>query len=344
MEKMVEIGNTGVRIPRIFTGGWRVEEKYFGAVDREGLLSTFAYSFFKGLPHNTAIEYGNPSGEPGRAERWAGEAVRRARIRDPVVFTKYGYYLPLLHGARSTPTCHPDSILEDFGGSRERLGFEPTGWIMHHYDKMTPAEDVLLAIRRLHHDGRVKVVGLSHAFERAHDNWKDMYDLWWKQGLLHVIEQGYYLAEGRSPLEHPQIAYALDRGLIVTSYSMLGTGLLSPRVLDGQIEKSDRKYANFFEADGSPNPAVVGARKMREKLQPLFESWGLGWMTGLINFAASMHAQIVPIIGIRIREHVDDIVTVLDHLLSSEQVSAVNDALKRENLLPGLTGFLEKYR
>ena len=81
MQRTVTFGDTEVTTPRIFAGGWRVETKYFGEVDREGMISAFAHSFELGLPHNTAIEYGNSSGEPGRAERWAGEAARRAGDR-----------------------------------------------------------------------------------------------------------------------------------------------------------------------------------------------------------------------------------------------------------------------
>jgi len=342
MHRTVTFGETGVSAPRIFTGGWRVETRYFGEVDREGMIGAFAHSFELGLPHNTAIEYGNGSGEPGRAERWAGEAARRVRDRQPVIFTKYGVHMPLLHNGRSTPGCHPDSILEDFGGSRERLGFAPTGWILHHYDKQTPVQEILRAINRLHADGRAKVFGISHGFERVEGDWRASYDYWRLHGPFQVIEQGYNMASGASPLEQPQIAYGLEHGIVVTVYSVLGTGMLAPRVLDGRLPREDVKYARFFEADGEPKPALKNARALREALLPRFESLGLGWIAGVISLAASMHPLIVPIIGVRTREHVDDVQHALDHLLSADQVGEIAETLKGKGLLPGLTEFLDQ--
>ena len=343
MDRTVTFPGTDITTPRVFAGSWRVEEQYFGKVDKEEIVGAFARSFSQGLPLNTAIEYGNGSGEPGRAERWGAEAVRAAGVEDPIVVTKYGVHMPLLHGSRSTPGCHPDSILEDFGSSRERLGFEPAGWVLHHYDQKTPVEEVLEAVNRLYDDGRIKLAGISHGFERLKGrDWRQDYDYWRQNGPFQLIEQNYNMLSGSSPLDHPQIAYALEHGLVATIYSVLGTGLASPRVLDGEMSPEDAKYGGFFEEDGTPKPNVAAARKVRDALMPRFESLGLEWVSGLVSLAASLHPQIVPIIGVRTEKHVDDLVFVLDHLLSSDQVGEIGEALSREGLLPGLAEFLHK--
>ncbi len=189
MDKTVTFPGTDVTTPRIFAGSWRVEESYFGKIDKEDIVGAFAHSFSKGLPFNTAIEYGNSSGDAGRSERWGAQGARAAGVENPIVVTKYGPHMPMLHGARSTPGCHPDSILEDFGSSRERLGFDPTGWILHHYDKKTPVEEILRAINRLHDDGRIKLAGISHGFETLKErDWRQDYDYWLQNGPFHLIE------------------------------------------------------------------------------------------------------------------------------------------------------------
>jgi hypothetical protein len=58
--------------------------------------------------------------------------------------------------------------------------------------------------------------------------------------------------------------------------------------------------------------------------------------------AASIHPLIVPIIGIRTTDHVDDVLFALDHLLSADQVGEVAEMLRERGLLPGLTDFLKE--
>lgn len=342
VERTVEFPGTGVSAPRIFVGGWRVEEAYFGEIDKAETVDAFAYAFSHGLGYNGAIEYGNASGDPGRSERWAREAITAAGVDSPVVFTKYGVNMPLLHGTRRTPGCHPDSILEDFGGSRERLGREPAGWLLHHYDKLTPAEEIVKAINRLHGDGRVKVVGISHGFEYVKDGrWEEKYDYWRAHAPLHCQELGYNIVTGGNPLDNPRIAYGLKHGVVVTLYSCLGTGLLAPYVLDGKLDAGDKKFKRFHDEQGQPKPALATARTVRDALAGLFESWGIDWVAGVESLVASLHPRLVPIVGVRKRSHVDAVLSALDHLLDADRLGTVAETLKRQGLLPGVTAFID---
>jgi aryl-alcohol dehydrogenase-like predicted oxidoreductase len=187
----------------------------------------------------------------GTSEEWLGEFVRETGARDELVLaTKFGF------GAQpGNPNAGGNgrkNILRAIEGSLRRLGTDYVDlYIMHVYDLLTPAEEVMRALDDLVRAGKVRYIGMSDVpawyVSRAHT----IAEL---RGLTPVTTlQLEYSLVSRS-LEREHLPLARELGLALTPWSPLGSGFLAGKYRreNGQIVGQGR----VFDVKDSGNPVL----------------------------------------------------------------------------------------
>jgi aryl-alcohol dehydrogenase-like predicted oxidoreductase len=186
-------------------------------------------------------------------------------------------------------------------------------WV-HMWDFTTPVEEVMRALDDLVHEGTVLYVGISDT------------PAW-------IVSRANMLAElrGWTPFVGLQLRYSLiDRtaerdllpmaralDLAVTPWSVLGAGVLTG------------KYTNGTPAEGrAKNGAATDARNLSiaETVVAVADEVGATPAQVALRWAMDQPGLIIPLIGARRLDQLDDNLGVLDVALSAEHHRRLNDA------------------
>ncbi len=207
-----ELGRTGVRIPALGQGTWRIG----GGTDEDRrAIEALRLGIELGLTLiDTAEMYGD-----GHAERLVGEAIRDVRDRVFVV-TKV---LP--------DHASYDGVLRAARRSLRRLAVDRIDlYLLHWPSEVHPIEETMRAMRRLVADGWVRFVGVSNftveQMERAREALED---------VPLVCNQVYYWL-GQRAAELRLLPACQRLGITLMAYSPLGSGRFpSPRTARGRV-------------------------------------------------------------------------------------------------------------
>lgn len=267
---------------------------------------------------DTAECYGTPD-NPHANEVMVGSAL--APYRDKVVIgTKFGLSFDLNDGKVNhdlVPDARPETIRKSVDGSLSRLGTDYIDiYYQHRQDPNVPVEEVAQVMADLIREGKIRAWGLSEVGEdiirRAHavcplaavQNRYSMMARWY-ESIFPALEE-------------------LNIGLV--AFSPLANGLLTGAYKD----------TSSFERDGSDYRTIMpqftdGAMKKNKDLLALVEEVAsehdatpsqisLAWMI-------CKEPWIVPISGTRKETRLRENLGAASIILSSEEVSAIDDAL-----------------
>ena len=221
------LGNSGLRVSRLALGtmtfgddwGWGADE----AASRE-LFDT--YTDAGGNFFDTADLYTN-----GNSERMLGKFIAERGMRDrAVIATKFSY-----NAEPGNPNAGGNgrkNILRAVEGSLERLGTDYIDlYILHTWDRLTPAEEVMRTMDDLVRSGKVRHVGLSDvpAWYAAEAQTIARF-----RGYepLSALQLEYSLTERN--IENEFVDFGTRHGAGIMVWSPLGSGLLSGKYKPGQ--------------------------------------------------------------------------------------------------------------
>jgi aryl-alcohol dehydrogenase-like predicted oxidoreductase len=160
----------------------------------------------------------------GNSERLLGEFIRDASVRDRIVLaTKFSY-----NGSPGDPNAGGNGrkhILASIEGSLRRLGTDYIDlYLLHTWDRLTPAEEVMRTFDDLVRAGKVRHVGLSDtpawyaARAQTIAEWRGYERLCALQLEYSLVERG---------IEDEFISLGLAQGMGTMVWSPLASGLLS---------------------------------------------------------------------------------------------------------------------
>ena len=151
------LGRTGLRVSRLALGTMTFGTEWGWGSDKETARQLFnAYADAGGNFFDTADLYTN-----GTSETWLGEFVAERGLRDKaVIATKFTY-----NGEPGNPNAGGNgrkNILRAVEGSLKRLGTDYIDlYILHTWDRVTPAEEVMRTLDDLVRAGKIRHAGLS---------------------------------------------------------------------------------------------------------------------------------------------------------------------------------------
>jgi aryl-alcohol dehydrogenase-like predicted oxidoreductase len=240
------LGNTGLKVSRLALGTMTFGEDWGWGTDEANARQLFeTYLEAGGNFIDTADVYTN-----GNSERMLGKFIKESHTRDQVVIvTKFSH-----NGQPGNPNAGGNgrkNILRAVEASLQRLETDYIDvYMLHIWDRMTPAAEVIRTLDDLVRSGKVRYVALSDvpAWYAAQAQ-----TLSQERHLEPIItlQLEYSLVERNIEFEYVPMVQALGTGIMV--WSPLASGLLSGKYKPSQegVEGSGR----LATVAGSKNPA-----------------------------------------------------------------------------------------
>jgi aryl-alcohol dehydrogenase-like predicted oxidoreductase len=252
------LGHSGLRVSRLALGTMTFGTDWGWGSDQATARQIFdRYVAAGGNFFDTADLYTN-----GNSERWLGQFVRDAGLRDrAVIATKFSF-----HGAPGDPNGGGNGrkhMLSALEGSLKRLGTDYVDvYLLHNWDRITPAEEVMATFDMLVRSGKVRHAGLSNvpawyaARAQTLAEWRGYERLCAFQLEYSLIERG---------IEDELIPFGIEHGLGTMVWSPLSSGLLSGKYSPtagggeghGRLEVMKSSDNPAFNRFGERNWAIV---------------------------------------------------------------------------------------
>jgi aryl-alcohol dehydrogenase-like predicted oxidoreductase len=239
------LGRSGLRVSRLALGTMTFGTDWGWGADQETARQLFnTYVDAGGNFIDTADLYTN-----GNSETWLGQFIADRNLRDRIVIaTKFTY-----NAEPGNPNAGGNgrkNILRAVEGSLKRLGTDYIDlYILHTWDTITPAEEVMRTMDDLVRSGKVRHVGLSDTPAWYAARAQTLAE-WRGYEPLSTLQLEYSLVERN--IEREFIPVGIELGMGVMVWSPLGSGLLSGKYKPS--EGSATGEGRLETMKGSANP------------------------------------------------------------------------------------------
>lgn len=214
------LGRSGLRVSRLALGTMTFGTEWGWGADEDTARQLFnTYIDAGGNFIDTADLYTN-----GTSEAWIGKFVAERELRDRVVIaTKFSY-----NAQPGNPNAGGNgrkNILRAVEGSLKRLQTDYIDlYILHTWDQITPAEEVMRTLDDLVRSGKVRHVGLSDTPAWYAARAQTLAE-WRGYEPLSTLQLEYSLVERN--IEREFVPLGLELGMGIMVWSPLASGLLS---------------------------------------------------------------------------------------------------------------------
>jgi aryl-alcohol dehydrogenase-like predicted oxidoreductase len=313
------LGRTGLRVSELclgamifgdHRGGW-------GASKDEAARIVERFAQAGGNFVDTANSYAG-----GESERIVGELVAAERERW-VLSTKYT--LSMRPDDPNGGGAHRKSLVQSLEASLRRLGTDYLDlyWV-HIWDAFTPVEEVVRALDDVVSAGKVLYVGISDTPAWIVAQAVTLADLrgWTRFAGLQVP---YSLVERSVERELLPMAQALE--LTVTAWSPLGGGLLTGRYGSDRERPEGTRIAALGQGSLTDrNLAIADAvNAVAAERGASSAQVAIAWVR-----AQQARSVVVPILGVRRREQLEDNLGALELELTPEELARLEDVSRIE--------------
>ncbi len=318
------LGRTGLKVSRLSLGAMTFGTRWGWGADSATARELFdTYVETGGNVIDTADLYTG-----GESERMVGAFVKDAALRDKlVIVSKFGF-----NAEEGNPNAGGNgrkNIIRAVEGSLARLGTDYLDlYLMHVWDRVTPAEEVMRTFDDLVTSGKVRYAGVSNV-----PGW------WLGQAQTIANERGweklcanqmeYSLVARHLENEYRNAGHALGVGMM--AWSPLGGGLLSGKYrpdATGEGRLAGTGFVPGKEKLNDRNYAIVAA------LEQAAESVGKTMAQVAINWVANRPAVATVILGATKKEQLVETLASLDFTLPDEVVTRLDEASRPELTYP----------
>ena len=301
------LGNSGLRVSRLALGTMTFGTDWGWGADKNTAREMFnAYIDRGGNVIDTADLYTN-----GVSEQWVGDFVRERQLRDRVVITtKFSY-----NADATNPNAGGNgrkNILRAVEGSLKRLGTDFIDlYLLHTWDMLTPAEEVMRTFDDLVRSGKVRHVGLSNIPAWYASRAQTIAQL---RGLepLAALQLEYSLLE-RS-IENEFVPLGLQQGMGVMAWSPLGSGLLSGKYQPSQSRQFGAGRLQTLKDSSNPAFQRLTERNfaIAAELEKVASEVGRSMAQVAINWVAGRPGVATVLVGATRKTQLDDNLAALD--------------------------------
>lgn len=304
------LGQSGLRVSEVCLGTMTFGETWgWGASKEESRQQFELFADRGGNFIDTAVNYTD-----GTSETYLGEFLSGRRERF-VVSTKYSLTRPDSTDPNSGGNSRKN-MRQSVERSLQRLKTDYVDlFYLHMWDYMTPVEEVMRGLDDLVHAGKVLYVGISDS-----PDW--------------IVAEANTLAElrGWSRLVALQIPYsiadrAVERALLPMArhwdMTVLPWGLLEAGILTGKYSSSSSEPTRMSRADVKISPRM---QAIVDEVQAIAVETGRTVPQVAINWVRQQQhkSHMIPILGARTAEQLQDNLAALDWQLSAEQLARLD--------------------
>lgn len=309
------LGHTGLRVSRLALGTMTFGTDWGWGADQTTARALFdRYLAAGGNLFDTADLYTN-----GNSERWLGQFVREAGVREKVVIaTKFSYNdTPGNPNAGGNGRKH---ILAAVEGSLKRLGTDYIDlYLLHTWDRLTPAEEVMRTFDDLVRSGKVRHIGVSDVPAWYASRAQTLAE-WRGYEKLSALQLEYSLVE--RGIEDEFIPLGLNQGMGTMVWSPLASGLLSGKYKPSQ-GGTDAKGGGRLDAlakSGNPGFAKFNERNFAivAELEKVAQQLGRSMAQVAVNWVANRPGVATVILGATKLPQLDDNLGALDFEIPAE--------------------------
>ena len=304
------LGRSGLRVSRLALGTMTFGTEWGWGADRETASQLFnTYVDAGGNFIDTADLYTN-----GTSETWLGELIQARNLRDKmVVATKFSYNAD--PGNPNAGGNGRKNILRAVEGSLQRLGTDYIDlYILHTWDRLTPAEEVMRALDDLVSSGKVRYVGLSDVPAWYASRAQTIAEFRGYEPVA-ALQLEYSLVERNIEPEFVPLATQLGMGIMV--WSPLASGLLSGKYRPSeQGNAGDGRLATLAGADNPVFDKFSGRNwQIVAELEAVAKELNRSMAQVAVNWAANQPGIASVIVGATKLHQLEDNLKALDFSL-----------------------------
>ncbi|WP_296746757.1 aldo/keto reductase [Mesorhizobium sp.] len=305
------LGNSGLRVSRLALGTMTFGTEWGWGADRDTARAMFdTYVEAGGNFFDTADLYTG-----GTSETWLGRFIAERGLRDKaVIATKFTF-----NAEPGNPNAGGNgrkNILRAVDASLKRLGTDYIDlYLMHVWDRLTPAEEVLRTLDDLVRAGKVRHVGLSDVPAWYVGRAQAIAELRGYEPIS-ALQLEYSLAE--RTIEHEYVPLATRHGAGIMVWSPLASGLLSGKYRPTQA-------GNVGRLDGFRNTTHPGFQKFSERnwaivaeLEKVAAELGRSMAQVAINWVATQPGIATVILGATKPAQLQDNLGALDFSIPAQ--------------------------
>lgn len=307
------LGRSGLRVSEICLGTMTFGSDWgWGADKTESRRQFDAFIYAGGNFIDTANRYTN-----GTSEQFLGDFIRETGTRDEIVLaTKFSLYnkeKTLNDGGN-----HRKNLIHTLEGSLKRLKMDYIDILyVHAWDFSTPVEEVMRALEDIIKAGKVLHIGVSDTPAWIISKANTIADFrGWSQFTAMQIEYSLITRDGERDL----IPMANDMDIAVTAWAPLAGGALTGKYLKNPGEKGRVAPESKRRNETSVNIAKA-VSEMAEEIGCLPAHVAMKWI---------MNKNIIPIVGARTSEQLEENLKSKDIILSDEQMKKLDEVSKIE--------------
>jgi aryl-alcohol dehydrogenase-like predicted oxidoreductase len=313
------LGRTGLRVSELCLGAMTFGEDWgWGASREECRKMLDAFVRAGGNFIDTANHYTN-----GSSERIVGELIASDR-QHFVVATKY-----TLNGRPEDPNAggnHRKSLVQALEASLKRLqtDYLDLYWV-HAWDPLTPVDELMRALDDVVRAGKVLYVGISDAPAWV-VSWANTLADFRGWSRFAALQIQYSLVERAVERDLLPMAEALD--LAVTPWATLGGGMLTGKYRRGAPKPSGVRFS-----EGTWGDAFLTERNfaIAAEVEAVAREIGRTPAQVALNWVRQQErGVIIPILGARRLEQIQDNLGCLDFELAAEHLQRLDEVSRIE--------------
>ena len=327
--KYYTLGNSGLRVSRLALGTMSFGDDWGWGADESSSRQLFDQFLEAGGNFiDTADLYTN-----GNSEKMLGQFVKDSNSRDRVVIaTKFSY-----NAEPGNPNAGGNgrkNIMRAVEGSLQRLGTDYIDlYILHTWDTVTPAAEVMRTMDDLVRSGKVRHVGLSdvpawyaaQAQTIAHERHLEP---------LSTLQLEYSLAERNIEFEFADLAQHLGMGIMV--WSPLASGLLSGKYKPskGGPEGDGRLAALADSGNPAFNKFTEKNWEIVEELEKVASELGRSMAQVAVNWVANRPGVASVLVGATKLHQLEDNLGALEFEIPAELRQRLDAVSQPETRFP----------
>ncbi|GLS46388.1 aldo/keto reductase [Methylobacterium brachythecii] len=304
-----QLGKTGPGVSALGLGAMGMSDLY-GPSDRAESIATVHAALEAGM---TLIDTGDFYGM-GHNEMLIGEALK-GRRDEAQISVKFGA-LRNAGGGWSGYDARPLAVKNFLAYTLQRLGTDHIDiYRPARVDPNVPIEETIGAIAEEVKAGRVRHIGLSEAGSETIRRAAAVHPISDLQIEYSLISRG---------IEDDILATCRELGIGITAYGVLSRGLISGHWQKGQGQGDFRGMSPRFQGENlDANLALV------EALRAIAEAKGVSVAQVAIAWVAAQGEDIVPLVGARRRDRLQEALGAVAFSLSAEDLAAIEGAVPK---------------
>ena len=309
MPEIRDLGNSGLRTPRLVLGG-NVFDFTVRGEEAFRILDRFVEA--GGTMIDTADVYSAwvPGHVGGESESLLGRWLKRRGRRDDVLIaTKVGFDKGLA----------PAHVAKAIEASLERLGTDHVDlYYAHKDDPNTPLEDMIAAFDRLVRDGKVRALGASNFSPTRLAEALDVADGggW----TAFTVLQPEYNLMARPGFEGPLQQVCIERGLGVLPYFGLASGFLTGKY------RSEADFGKSVRGDRMARYLNDRGRRVLAALDEVAAEAGATPAQVALAWLAAQPGVTAPIASATSLDQLEELLAVLTLDLKQDQIDRLTQA------------------